>query len=97
MANIAHSMDSEIIHNFMRLCNKINSPYVVVDTNHDCYLSANGLLLPILIKEAYRELIEKNYIHCISGLSKKHYEMFSKMSSDDFIKLLSNFNQYFIK
>jgi hypothetical protein len=78
--NIIHSMDAWLVHTFNNKIQKLNyalrhdvkkseRPFRIVSyTNHDNFACNIPIILPLLLKEAYHELIQQNYIEKLSLL-----------------------------
>jgi len=105
MANLAHSMDSAIMHIFSQKLIQINKELIknnhnfklIAETNHDCFTLNYPCLLPILVEEAYLTLINENYIDSIQGLSKEIKDKYAPKSKEEFLALLNPINPYFMK
>lgn len=66
LANLAHFMDSDIMHNFVELVNNINVDLVeeeivytlIYERNHDCFILHPAFLIDILVEESYLRFME---------------------------------------
>jgi hypothetical protein len=105
MANLAHSMDSDIMHHFTALCLNINkqlenanSSYrICFERNHDCFILNYAPLLEIIVEEAYLRFCQQDNINNLVGLSNEQISKYTKKSIKEFMSLLDPINPYFIK
>lgn len=105
MANIAHYLDSDIMHHFVELCRYINkkseengSSYrLAYERNHDCFILNCPILLPILLEEAYLRFCSQDNMNFIRGLSPEIIAKYRKLSVNAFLALVDPINPYFIK
>jgi len=105
LANIAHSLDSDIMHHFVEICleaNKslkdINSLFRLAwERNHDCFILNYAPLLEIFVEEAYLRFCNQNNMRYIEGISDHMVKKYQKLSVEEFMALLNPINPNFIK
>lgn len=105
MANLAHTMDSDLMHHFIELCLNINSTLgknkctsrLSFQRNHDCFILNYAPLLSILIEEAYLRLSSQNNIAYINNIPDALIEKFTTLTPEEFLSLLTPINPNFIK
>lgn len=102
LANLAHFMDSDIMHNFVELVIDINMALVeteidytlIYERNHDCFILHPAILLDILVEESYLRFMKYDYMQNFDEDIRKQ---FMEMSKDSFMLLLTQINHRFIK
>lgn len=105
MANLAHSMDSDVMHTFTEICLLINNQLkenrisfrLIFERNHDCFILNSGPLLKILLEEAYLKISKQNNINYIVGLDENTKKEFTSMNTHEFMKMLTPINPNFVK
>jgi len=106
MANLAHSMDSDLMHHFTIICLDINNTLFecnsnyrfVFERNHDCFILNYPVLLTIILIEAYLRLAQQDNISNIKGLSQEIKTKYTNsISCEDFLLHLEPINPNFIK
>jgi hypothetical protein len=104
LANLAHCLDAEIMHQFSELCITLDKKlaeeikyHLTFERNHDCFLLNHGALLEIFIEEAYLRFCKQDNITSIQGLTDEQVKKYTKMSIQEFLAILNPINPNFVK
>src|ERR1700753_1318990 len=105
MANLAHSMDSDLMHHFTEICLDLNerlkkqkSAYrFAFERNHDCFILNYPPLLTIFLEEAYLRLSKQDNINNIQYLTPELKSKYVKLSPEEFVSKLNPINPNFVK
>lgn len=106
LANVAHFLDSTIMHHYVKICCNINEILadndfdfrIIFERNHDCFLNNVSFLLEIIVEEAILRFLEYDFIHNLDFLTNEEKSNLVKSSKEEFMKeLINNFNPYFLK
>lgn len=105
MANLAHFMDSDLMHHFVELCLEINKRLeqlgyqfrIIFERNHDCFITNCPILMDILLKEVYLRFIQYPYLKHMT-IPDEIKETYQTMSDEEFIEyVILNLNPYAFK
>ena len=105
LANLAHMLDSDLMHHFTEICLEINfylneakSKYrIIFERNHDCFILNYGPLLSIFVEEAYLRFCSQNNINYVENISPEIVKKYVRLSVKDFMEQINPINPYFIK